>query len=83
MQLELIQPDDKPNPWTEFLNTRGEGIHPIGFQLSDVEKEVKRLTSPGAEVPFHAKMGCKMGAAYVDLKTANLFIEFTGFSTVA
>jgi methylmalonyl-CoA/ethylmalonyl-CoA epimerase len=82
MQLEIIQPDDKPNPWIEFLNTRGEGIHHIGFQVADVEKEVNRLTGLGAAVPFVGKINGKIGAAYVDLKTANIFIELTSFSNI-
>jgi catechol 2,3-dioxygenase-like lactoylglutathione lyase family enzyme len=81
MQLELIQPDDKPNPWTEFLNTKGEGIHHIGFQVKDVEEEMNRLTSLGAEVPFFGKISGKVGAAYVDLKIANLIFELTNFAT--
>jgi len=80
MQLEIIQPDDKPNPWAEFLNTRGEGIHHIGFQVEDIEKEVNRFTSRGAEVPFFGKINGKIGAAYVDLKIANIFLELTSFS---
>jgi catechol 2,3-dioxygenase-like lactoylglutathione lyase family enzyme len=81
MQLELIQPDDKPNPWVEFLNTKGEGIHHIGFQVNDVEAEVNRLKSLGAEVPFFGKISGKVGAAYVDLKISNLFFELTSFAT--
>jgi len=79
MNLELIQPDDKPNPWAGFLNTKGEGIHHIGFRVNDVEKEVNRLTGLGAEVPFFGKISGKIGAAYVDLKIANLFFELTSF----
>jgi methylmalonyl-CoA/ethylmalonyl-CoA epimerase len=81
MQLEIIQPDDKPNPWAEFLSTKGEGIHHIGFQLDDVEQEVNRLTGLGVEVPFFGKINGKVGAAYVDLKIADLFFELTSFST--
>jgi catechol 2,3-dioxygenase-like lactoylglutathione lyase family enzyme len=81
MQLEIIQPDDKPNPWTEFLNTQGEGIHHIGFQVDDVEQAVSRLTNMGAAVPFFGKINGKVGAAYVDLKIANLFFELTSFTT--
>jgi catechol 2,3-dioxygenase-like lactoylglutathione lyase family enzyme len=79
MQLEFIQPDDSPNPWKEYLKTRGEGIHHLGFQVDDVEKEVDRLVNLGAEVPFYGKINGKIGAAYVDLKIANLFIELTSF----
>ncbi|MGD1117893.1 MAG: VOC family protein [Dehalococcoidales bacterium] len=82
MQLEFIQPGDEPNPWTEFLNTRGEGIHHIGFQVKDVEKEANRLISLGAEVPFYGKIKGKMGAAYVDLKVANLVLELTSFCDI-
>ncbi|MBN2240608.1 MAG: VOC family protein [Dehalococcoidales bacterium] len=80
MQIEIIQPDDKPNPWSEFLRTRGEGIHHIGFQVDNVEKEVNRLQSRGAEIPFVGKQNGKIGAAYIELKVANLVLELTSFS---
>lgn len=83
MQIEIIQPDDKPNPWREFLDTRGEGIHHIGFQVSDVEGEVNRLTGHGAEVPFIGRINGKTGAAYVDLNVANVVLELTSFNDVA
>jgi len=82
IRLEFIQPDDKPNPWKESLDTRGEGIHHLGFQVNDVEKEVKRLTDLGAEVPFFGKINGKIGAAYVDLKVANLVLELTSFCDI-
>ena len=82
MNLEFIQPDDGPNPWSEFLKTKGEGIHHIGFQVENVEKEVDRLTSLGAEVPFYGKIKGEMGAAYVDLKVANLIFELTSFCNI-
>ncbi|UCD08573.1 MAG: VOC family protein [Dehalococcoidales bacterium] len=83
MQIEIIQPDDKPNPWKEFLDTRGEGIHHIGFQVDDVEGEVERLTGLGADVPLIGKQSGKTGAAYVDLKVANLVMELTSFNDIA
>jgi len=82
MSLEFIQPDDGPNPWSEFLKKKGEGIHHIGFQVKDVEKEINRLTGLGAEVPFYGKINGKIGAAYVDLKIANLVIELTSFCDI-
>jgi len=82
MQIEIIQPDDKPNPWRKFLDSRGEGIHHIGFHVSDVEGEVERLKSHGAEVPFIGKQNGKTGAAYVELNVANLVIELTSFNDI-
>ena len=83
MQIEIIQPDDKPNPWKGLLDTHGEGIHHIGFQVDDVDKEMNRLTGLGAEVPLIGKQNGKTGAAYVDLNVANLVIELTSFNDVA
>ena len=82
MNLEFIQPGNGPNPWSEFLKAKGEGIHHIGFQVENVEKEVNRLTALGAEVPFYGKVNGEMGAAYVDLKIANLIIELTSFCDI-
>jgi methylmalonyl-CoA/ethylmalonyl-CoA epimerase len=79
MSMEFIQPDNKPNPWSEFLKTKGEGFHHVGFYVKDTEGAVKRLTALGAEVPFYGKIHGQMGAAYVDMKTANLFMELTSF----
>jgi len=83
MQIEIIQPDDKPNPWKEFLDTRGEGIHHIGFQVNDVDSEVERMTGHGAEVPFIGRINGKTGAAYVDLNIANIILELTSFNDIA
>jgi hypothetical protein len=47
-----------------------------------VEKEVNRLTALGADVPFYGKINGKIGAAYVDLKIANLIIELTDFCDI-
>ena len=82
MQIEIIQPDDKPNPWREFLDTRGEGIHHIGFQVDDVEGEVERMKSHGAEVSFIGKQNGQTGAAYVEMNVANLVIELTSFNDI-
>jgi methylmalonyl-CoA/ethylmalonyl-CoA epimerase len=79
MSMEFIQPDNKPNPWSEFLKTKGEGFHHVGFYVKDTEGAVKRLTALGAAVPFYGRISGKTGAAYVDMKTANLFFELTNF----
>ena len=35
VQLELIQPNEEPSVWRDYLNTYGEGIHHIAFQVDD------------------------------------------------
>ncbi len=34
--LELTQPDGEPSSWKEFLDTKGEGVHHIGFMVDDL-----------------------------------------------
>ena len=37
IQIELLQPlDDEPNAWQEFLDTRGEGMHHIAFEVKGI-----------------------------------------------
>jgi methylmalonyl-CoA/ethylmalonyl-CoA epimerase len=33
--LELIEPDEQPSSWKEFLEKNGEGVHHIGFRQRD------------------------------------------------
>ena len=38
VQLELIQPNEEPSVWRDYLNTYGEGIHHIAFQVDDADE---------------------------------------------
>ncbi|MDR1017899.1 MAG: VOC family protein [Lachnospiraceae bacterium] len=35
IQLELIEPNNVPSTWRNYLNEHGEGIHHIAFQVED------------------------------------------------
>ena len=48
--LELFQPVKGESPWKEFLDSKGEGIHHIGFDVDDLDEEAARLTGQGAAV---------------------------------
>ncbi len=50
IQLELIQPDDKPSIWRNLLDENGEGLHHIAFQVKDVDKKIKKLEEEGMNV---------------------------------
>jgi methylmalonyl-CoA/ethylmalonyl-CoA epimerase len=45
--IELVQPAEPGSPLTKFLETKGQGIHHICFEVDDVEKEVKGLLAKG------------------------------------
>ena len=77
--LELIQPTEPNSPLAKFLETRGEGIHHICFEVDDVEAAVKscldegltmvdRKPGPGSQ---HSKI------AFIHPKSAgNVLVEF-------
>ncbi len=50
IQLELIQPNDKPSTWRQFLDEKGEGIHHVAFQVKDSAKMVANAEANGLKL---------------------------------
>ena len=46
--IELVQPAGLDSPLVKFLETKGQGIHHICFEVDDVEAEVKAYVEKGA-----------------------------------
>lgn len=40
VQLELIEPDEHPSTWREYLDENGEGVHHIAFQVKGMKEKV-------------------------------------------
>lgn len=47
--VELIQPDEKPSVWREFLDKNGEGVHHIAFRVADTKATEQALSKFGIE----------------------------------
>jgi catechol 2,3-dioxygenase-like lactoylglutathione lyase family enzyme len=47
VEIELIEPDEHPSTWREFLETHGEGVHHIAFFIKDTQGKVLRLEQNG------------------------------------
>ena len=75
VELELVQPVEGESPHKEFLDSKGEGIQHIAFAVSDVEKEVAKLTKKGVSVLLRAKFPGGGGVAYLDLGAGGLVVE--------
>lgn len=45
--LELIEPDDRPGSWTDFLEKHGEGVHHLGFAVDDLKGTLSELSGRG------------------------------------
>lgn len=57
LQLELIQPNDAPSTWRNFLNEHGEGMHYIAFQVRDSAEQVANAEAAGLKLIQHGKYG--------------------------
>jgi catechol 2,3-dioxygenase-like lactoylglutathione lyase family enzyme len=51
--LELVQPGEKPGPWKDMLDRRGEGVQHISFVVPDRKKAQDELKAIGAPKPYH------------------------------
>ena len=65
IQIELIQPLDSENPYTEFLAKKGDGIHHLGFKVDDIEQAKAELAKKGMQ-PFFSGDLVVMKFAYYD-----------------
>ncbi|HVM88875.1 MAG TPA: methylmalonyl-CoA epimerase [Puia sp.] len=46
-KIELLESTDTDGVIAKYINKRGEGIHHIAFDVTDIEAEMKRLTNEG------------------------------------
>jgi hypothetical protein len=74
VELELCQPVSGPSPHQEFLDSKGEGIQHILFEVPDIGKEIERFKRLGATILLYVKFKGG-GLAYVDLNTCGFVIE--------
>jgi methylmalonyl-CoA/ethylmalonyl-CoA epimerase len=75
MELELIQPIEGESPHQEFLDQKGEGVQHLGFIVSNLEEDVRHLTTEGSSILLTSQFKGGGGVAYLDLNTAGLIIE--------
>jgi len=76
IRLELVQVVEGECLYTEFLKEQGEGVHHLGYEVADLEKEVANAEAQGLEMISHLKMLGIMAFAHFDPgKTNNVRIE--------
>ncbi|CAM4106094.1 VOC family protein [Paenibacillus alkaliterrae] len=75
LQLELIEPDQHPSTWRDYLNEHGEGPHHIAFVIEGMKEKITLLESKG--FPLQQKGEYTGGRyAYIDtFKELKVLIE--------
>lgn len=76
VQIELIQPLEDDNVYTEFINSKGEGLHHLAFVVDDLEGVVTELSKQGIKPIFNRKAP-EYSFAYLDTdKIGGVIFEF-------
>ena len=57
LQIELIQPNEEPSTWRDFLNRHGEGMHHLAFQVRDSAAQVASAEAAGLRLVQHGRYG--------------------------
>jgi catechol 2,3-dioxygenase-like lactoylglutathione lyase family enzyme len=79
VQIELIEPVRGENPYTEFLEARGEGIHHLAYKVDDMEAVKSVFTEKVGEPVFYRDMGVMEFAYFDTSEVGGLMIEFLCF----
>lgn len=71
--IELMQPTNSSSAVARFLETRGEGVYLVGFEVEDIGASVNKLQERGARVTHRSP---DAPVAWVHPKDAHgLFVE--------
>ena len=76
LQLELIQPNEHPSTWRNFLNEHGEGMHHIAFQVRNSAEQVARAEAAGLKLVQRGIYGDGSGEYnYLDAPDLKCIVE--------
>lgn len=73
--LELIQPLEKGSIWSNFLETHGEGLQHIAYDVPNWQEMVSKLEAQGARMMIGAIVW-GMHFFYLDTKPGGIIVEF-------
>ena len=68
LQLQLAQPGDGKTIYKEFLETKGEGVFHIGFEVDDVDAIEKQLSNNEMKVLASGRRDDGSGFSYLDTR---------------
>ncbi len=68
LDIELIEPDEHPSTWREFLDEHGEGVHHIAFQVERGDERVEALANSGMPA---VQTGDYTGGRYMYMDTTS------------
>jgi len=75
LQIELIEPDETPSVWRDYLNEHGEGLHHVALFIKGMKQKIELLGDAG--IPLLQKGEYTGGRyAYVDtIRDLKMIVE--------
>ncbi|WID95188.1 VOC family protein [Bosea vestrisii] len=77
IQIQLCEPPNKPCPQRVFLDTKGEGIFHVGFEVADADGAEAEATASGLEVLAKGRRDNGTGFTYYDTAWSNGVVLLT------
>lgn len=76
-QLELIEPNEAPSVWRDFLEDHGEGLHHIAFAVKGMKEKIALCEDFGMRLAQKGEYGDGSGRyAYLDaFKDLKILVE--------
>ena len=74
--IELIEPSETETPITNFLEKHGTGVHHLGFEVEDIEKETNELRKKGGLIV------CKPVLGFENRLVSFIFLESLPFKLI-
>lgn len=68
LQLQLAQPGEGKSHYKDFLETKGEGVFHIGFEVDDVDAAENELTGTGMDILASGRRDDGSGFTYLDTR---------------
>jgi catechol 2,3-dioxygenase-like lactoylglutathione lyase family enzyme len=66
VQLQLCQPSHDPSPQRSHLDSKGEGVFHIGFEVPDADAAEAEAQGKGLSVLMHGRRKNRTGFTYYD-----------------
>lgn len=66
VQLQLCEPPPGDNPQRAFLDTHGEGVYHLGFEVPDLDRAEAEVRANGADVIARGRRSDRSGFTYFD-----------------
>ena len=68
LQLQLAQPGEGKTIYKEFLETKGEGVFHIGFEVDDIDTSDEQLADNGLKILASGRRDDGSGFSYYDTR---------------